>query len=119
MLCKYIKGRLGNQMFQYASMRAFQQKHFKDSKIVFSFKDVEKYYKKGRYNQIDSLCDFNCVYETNKTIHLNIKQKVLVFLISSILFLKRYRGAFLFFLAWVVTTLLLSCVSWLLPTCTE
>ena len=32
MLNKYIKGRLGNQMFQYSTLRAFQQKYFPDKK---------------------------------------------------------------------------------------
>ena len=44
MLNKYIKGRLGNQMFQYATLRSFQQKYFPNKKINLSFEKVEKKY---------------------------------------------------------------------------
>jgi hypothetical protein len=45
MLNKNITGRLGNQMFQYAAVRSFQEKYCKDDIINLDFQDV--------YNHLD------------------------------------------------------------------
>lgn len=86
MLNKYIKGRLGNQMFQYAAMRGFQQKYFPDQKINLSFQKVEKKYKN---KNVDYLKNFNTEY-TNKKIKINVKQRILIVNISFILFIYKY-----------------------------
>ena len=39
-----MSGGLGNQMFQYATLRSFQQKYFPNKKINLSFEKVEKKY---------------------------------------------------------------------------
>ena len=47
MLNKRIIGRLGNQMFQYAAVRAFQEKYAKDDQINIDFSDTFQYLDKG------------------------------------------------------------------------
>ena len=86
MLNKYIKGRLGNQMFQYATLRAFQQKYFPDKKINLSFKKVERKYKN---KNVDYLKEFNTDYITQK-INITFKQKILILIISIKLFIYKY-----------------------------
>lgn len=90
MLCKYIKGRLGNQMFQYSTMRAFQSTYFPNMKIGLSFKKVEKKAKKEHFSEIDSLKQFNTKYITLNKIKLSFKQKILIIRISFILFIYKY-----------------------------
>ena len=40
MLNKNVTGRLGNQLFQYAALRAFQEKYARDEPINLDFKDT-------------------------------------------------------------------------------
>lgn len=86
MLNKYIKGRLGNQMFQYAAIRGFQQRYFPDQKINLSFEKVERKYKN---KNVDYLKYFNTEY-INEKIKINLKQRVLIFTISFTLFIYKY-----------------------------
>ena len=88
MLCKYIKGRLGNQLFQYATLRAFQEKYFKEEELILSFQKVEKKAKKEGFIEINSLAHFNTKFKIEK-IALNAKQLLLITLISSNLFLSK------------------------------
>ena len=63
MLNKIVQGRLGNQMFQYATMRAFQEKYYPSEKINLNFSEVRKLGKKedGFDNKLD-------IFTYNKTI---------------------------------------------------
>lgn len=88
MLCKYIKGRLGNQLFQYATLRAFQEKYFKEEELVLSFKKVETKAKKEGFTEINSLAHFNTKFKIEK-IKPNIKQLILITFISGNLFLSK------------------------------
>lgn len=90
MLCKYIKGRLGNQLFQYSSMRGFQDEFFPDIPICLSFKKVEKKAKKEHFGQIDSLEFFNTKYLKCNKIKITLKQHVLICLLSAVLFGYKY-----------------------------
>lgn len=89
LLCKYIKGRLGNQLFQYATMRAFQKQYFPDSDILLSFEKVKKKAKKENFSEIDSLRHFNTEYKSGK-IKIKFKQKCIIFLLSLRLFINKY-----------------------------
>lgn len=88
MLCKYIKGRLGNQLFQYATLRAFQEKYFPEEELVLSFKKVEKKAKKEGFTEINSLAHFNTKFKIEE-IDLNVKQLLLITFISGNLFLSK------------------------------
>ena len=90
MLYKYVKGRLGNQMFQYAALRSFQKEYFPDKKIGLCFKKVEKKAKKEHFKEIDSLCQFNTDYQVVDNIKMSFKQKLLIFKLSLILFIYKY-----------------------------
>ena len=52
MIYKRMNGRLGNQLFQYATIRAFQLKYRPNEEIILDFKDV---YKLG--NKEDGFCN--------------------------------------------------------------
>lgn len=88
MLCKYVKGRLGNQLFQYATLRAFQMMEFKDQEITLSFQKVEKKAKKEHFKDINSLEHFKVKHDIG-LFYLSLKQKGLILIISSILFVNK------------------------------
>lgn len=78
MLNKIVQGRLGNQMFQYATMRAIQEKMKNDEKINFNFTQVRRVGKKedGFDNQLK---DFSLNYDKidfDKNIKLNLLQYI-------------------------------------------
>ena len=74
-----ISGRLGNQMFQYATIRAFQEKYKLNEKIEISFELNKNYNKNDGFN--DSLKDFNVInYDTINNIRMNMIQNLLFFL---------------------------------------
>ena len=89
MIYKIVKGRLGNQMFQYAAMRAIQEKYFSNDDLKFYFKYVER---KGSKTDgfVNSLSDFNIVDDLEtKNIDISIIQKIkIMFLLVILGFLK-------------------------------
>lgn len=79
MLNKIVQGRLGNQMFQYATMRAIQEKYYKDEKINFDFSKVRKLGKKedGFDNQLNEfLLNYDKI-EFDRKIKINLIQKAI------------------------------------------
>lgn len=88
MLCKYIKGRLGNQLFQYAALRAFQEKYFPEESLVLSFQKVEKKAKKEGFSEINSLDHFHTKYKI-ANINLSMKQIALITILSANLFVSK------------------------------
>ena len=81
MLHKMVEGRLGNQMFQYAMMRSYQEKNKIDDKINFNFSLLKREGKveDGFCNQLTFFnLDYNkVVFE--KKISLNFIQRILFF----------------------------------------
>lgn len=70
-----ISGRLGNQMFQYATVEAFKLKNKIDGNIKISFELNEKYKQNGGFE--NQLVNFNINdYEVINKIKLNIIQKI-------------------------------------------
>ena len=60
MINKHMIGRLGNQMFQYATVRAFQlRNNLQDEEINLNFDEVNKRKSEGGFE--DSLKYFNTV----------------------------------------------------------
>lgn len=75
MLNKKIFGRLGNQMFQYAAVRAYQEKYAKQEKINLDFSDTFQYLERG--NRLE-LLNFNiqeCKFSKVKT---TLPQKIIL-----------------------------------------
>lgn len=74
-----IRGRTGNQLFQFATVKNYQLKYWKNDKIAIDFTDLKKLgtEEQGFKNYLD---DFN-VGEYIKTdkINCNILQKIIVF----------------------------------------
>ena len=56
MISKHIIGRLGNQMFQYAAVRAFQIKYRPNEKIQLDFSEV---YKRDDEDYKEEITNFN------------------------------------------------------------
>lgn len=79
MLNKLVQGRLGNQMFQYAAMRAIQEKYYKDEKINFDFSKVRKLGRKedGFDNQLNLFSLNYDKIEFDKKIRINLIQKII------------------------------------------
>lgn len=88
MLCKYIKGRLGNQLFQYATLRAFQEKYFKEEELVLSFKKVKRKAKREGFKEINSLEHFNTKFKIGNP-SLTVNQLILITVVSTNLFLSK------------------------------
>lgn len=87
MLYKNINGRLGNQMFQYAALRAYTLK-YGEEKICLNLTRVYK------ENFKNDLLDFNVAsYEEVEQINLSKVQKLLIKVINKIEFLyaKKYK----------------------------
>lgn len=66
-------GRLGNQMFQYATVRAFQLKYRKDDEILLDFSEV---YAKDSEGYREELDNFNLNTYHKGKIKLDIPQKI-------------------------------------------
>lgn len=79
MLNKLVQGRLGNQMFQYATMRAIQEQCYKDEKINFNFSKVRKLGKKedGFDNQLNLFSLNYDKIEFDEKIKINLIQKII------------------------------------------
>ena len=74
-----IHGRLGNQMFQYATLRAYMEKHNKNE-LALNFKN-------GVYNRQfeNNLLDFNIInYKEVDTLAMDKKQKILIYMMTNI-----------------------------------
>lgn len=74
MISKHIIGRLGNQMFQYATVRAFQLKYRPNENILLDFSEV---YAKDNENYKEELTDFNIAPIIKGRIKLDFTQKFL------------------------------------------
>ena len=94
MIYKIVKGRLGNQMFQYAAMRSMQLKYFPNENMQFYFKLVEK---KGDKKDgfTNTLKDFKIIenIETKK-IKMNLLQniKIIKMLILNFIIKKKNKS---------------------------
>lgn len=89
-LKRWMKGRLGNQMFQYAFMRSVQQNHFPSAEIHLDFSKVESEAHRKHWLETDSLSDLSASYCRVEGIHLTFKQKMLCLQLSTILFYYKY-----------------------------
>lgn len=80
MLSKIMMGRLGNQMFQYASMRAIQEKLYPDEKVNLVFSEIERNgsKKEGFVNQLNvfNVNTEKVVYD--QRVRLTLCQNILV-----------------------------------------
>lgn len=75
-----VRGRLGNQFFQYAAVKSYQMKYFKDEEIAIDFSDLKRL---GTLDDgfVDSLCHFNVdEYKTVDKIDINFIQKIFLFI---------------------------------------
>lgn len=83
MINKYIIGRLGNQMFQYATVRAFQIKNkLENEEINLDFSEVFQRADEGGFE--DSLSYFNIPKYHIKPIKKTPMQKILITYLNSI-----------------------------------
>lgn len=74
-----IRGRLGNQFFQYACVKNYQMKYFPDEKIAIDFSDLKRLGSE-KDGFVDSLSYFNVDdYETINSIKTNFIQKIFLF----------------------------------------
>lgn len=77
-----IRGRAGNQLFQFATVKNFQVKYYKDEKISIDFSDLKKLGSKEEGFK-NSLKDFRVGnYEEVNKIKSNILQKILIFIMK-------------------------------------
>lgn len=79
MLHKAMTGRLGNQMFQYAAVRAFQEQYAKDTPINLDFSILYRFGTKDE-GFCNHLGDFNirdCYID--KEVELNVRQAILFY----------------------------------------
>ena len=76
MINKHMIGRLGNQMFQYATVRAFQLRNNIDDEINLNFDEIFARADEGGFE--DSLSYFRIEKYGIKKIKKSFKQKVLL-----------------------------------------
>ena len=77
-----MRGRTGNQLFQFATVKNFQIKYYKEEEISIDFSDLKKLGKEED-GFTDSLNDFNVGnYKTVSKIKSNIWQKILIFIMK-------------------------------------
>ena len=74
MIQKHMIGRLGNQMFQYAAIRAFQLKYRPNDKILLDFSEV---YERDSVGYREELSDFNISEIVKGKLKMNFFQKIL------------------------------------------
>lgn len=75
MIQKHVIGRLGNQMFQYATVRAFQIKNRPDDEILLDFSEV---YEKDSVGYKEELSYFNINNVKYGKAKISISQKILI-----------------------------------------
>ena len=76
MISKHVIGRLGNQMFQYAAIRAFQIKHRPEDEILLDFSEV---YSRDNEGYREELSCFNLKKVKYGKMKLSFTQKILNF----------------------------------------
>lgn len=77
-----IRGRAGNQLFQFAAVKNFQTKYYKNEKIAIDFSDLRRLGTEEEGFK-DSLGDFRVgEYEKVTKIKSNIWQKILIFIMK-------------------------------------
>lgn len=78
-----VRGRAGNQFFQFATVKNFQTKYCKNEEIALDFSDLKKLGTEENGFK-DSLQDFEAAkyYKTVDKIKANILQKVLIFIMK-------------------------------------
>ena len=90
MLYKKMSGRLGNQLFQYAAVRAYQLKYRPTEKIVLDFSTV---YEQGPKEKgfDNSLKDFLLPQDTviEGTMSMTVPQKLAYYYYKGICFIKK------------------------------
>ena len=74
MINKHVIGRLGNQMFQYATVRAFQMKYYPNEKIILDFSEV---YSRDNVGYREELSNFRIENFNCGKMKLNFLQKIL------------------------------------------
>lgn len=81
MLTKKMTGRLGNQMFQYATIRAIQQKLYPEEKINLDFSEMYRIGKKsdGFSNQLVNFKIDKSDVVVNKKSQISVLQRVMLF----------------------------------------
>lgn len=80
MISLLIRGRLGNQMFQYAAVRAFQQKYYPNEEICIVTRDFKKL---GTPEDgfTNSLVNFHTKpFKESEKLHLTFMQWFLMFI---------------------------------------
>lgn len=77
-----IRGRAGNQFFQFAAVKNFQVKYYKDEEIAIDFSDLKRLGTEKEGFK-DSLSDFRIgEYKKVTKIKSNIWQKILIFIMK-------------------------------------
>lgn len=77
-----IRGRAGNQLFQFATVKSFQMKYYKDEEIAVDFSDLKRLGSEENGFK-DALMDFKVGdYKKVDKIKSNIWQKVLIFIMK-------------------------------------
>ena len=84
MITKHVIGRLGNQMFQYATVRAFQLKYRPNEKIILDFSEV---YSRDNEGYREELSCFNLENYHCGKMRMTLKQKIANFNLLIIKFL--------------------------------
>ena len=85
MISKHVIGRLGNQMFQYAAIRAFQLKYRPQDKIQLDFSEV---YSRDNEDYKEEITNFNISPIIKGKMKLSIKQKILKLYLNFIKFIQ-------------------------------
>ena len=91
MISKHVIGRLGNQMFQYATVRAFQLKYRTNDQILLDFSEV---YDKDNVGYKEELSDFNISPIIKGRIKMTLKQKTLNNYLNFVKFYNAARDKF-------------------------
>lgn len=91
MISKHVIGRLGNQMFQYATVRAFQLKYRPNDQILLDFSEV---YDKDNVGYKEELSDFNISPIIKGRIKMTLKQKTLNNYLNFVKFYNAARDKF-------------------------
>lgn len=84
MISKHVIGRLGNQMFQYAAVRAFQLKYRKKDDILLDFSEV---YSRDSEGYKEEITDLNISNVKIGRIKLNAGQKLSLLYLNVIKFI--------------------------------
>lgn len=90
-LKKHIRGRLGNQFFQYAFMRAVQQKYAPDATLVLSFEDWPHLPLSHRKRvEEDYLQDYRASYQRVMWLRPSLAQTLIILAFCGMCFYYKY-----------------------------